>query len=106
VNDGKVKGSWGSSKKKMNMKYPTAAARRLARTRRFFRDAGYGIVQRHLEQLLWKTSSQYPFGYASFGRYYLVRHQLIRNCGTRIGCRALTVVFLYLRPSEWYLFKT
>jgi hypothetical protein len=31
-----VKGSWGSSKKKMNMKYPTAAARRLARTRRFF----------------------------------------------------------------------
>jgi hypothetical protein len=48
----------------------------------------------------------WPFSYASFGGDYLVTHRLIRNHGTRIGCRVSTVAFLHLHSSKWYLFKT
>jgi hypothetical protein len=36
---------------------------------------------------------------------YLLRHRLIQNHGTRIGCGVLAVVFLHLCHLEWYLFK-
>jgi hypothetical protein len=42
--DDDVKGSRGNSKRRTNARYPAAAARRPARTRRFFRGAGCGMA--------------------------------------------------------------